>query len=258
MVDFTPMKKVAEFKDDAQPRDNYKSRDGFVEVPVYRGFEEIRPLWELIHEVKDRRCSVLGGYVRYMCSPHLSPIRAADIDIYCPEEEEFRRMLKNFKNLDMTIKHENDLAVVYTLLSARHPLFPCPEINLIKPMREGVILTQGSLEEIINNFDFTVIRIGLLNPSLALADADFIHDENEKLLRLKNIHCPVSTFYRVMKYRVKGYWPPSHLIVQVLQDWHERDEDYRKEIIEFFKKVETTKLDQQEIDRMERLLRLTD
>ena len=61
-----------------------------------------------------------------------------------------------------------------------------------------------------------------------------------------------------MKYRGKGYWPPSSLIVAILQDWNDREDSYKKEIMEFFKKAENDKLSKEQIDKMERLLRLTD
>ena len=254
-IDLGPITKNSPtLEDETKPK--YKSQDGFIEVPVYRGFGEISKLWDDV--VSRNECIILGGYVRYMCSPNLDPVPAGDLDLYCPEQETYAKILKMFADADMTIVHENDVSISYANLTTEDRFFPCPEIQLIKPMAEGVIVTQGSLQEIISNFDFTVIRIGLLSPTMALADADFIHDETEKLLRIKNIHCPVSSFYRVMKYRGKGYWPPSSLIVAILQDWNDREDSYKKEIIEFFKNAEDDKLDQKEIDRMERLLRLTD
>ena len=255
MVDLSDLNK---FKDETNQALRYKSQDGFVRVPIYRGFGEIETFYQAVMDESNGKCVILGGYIRFMCSPHPRPARAEDVDLYCPEQADFEKMVKFFSKMNMTIKHENDVAITYTNFESDHPFFPCPEVQLIKPMAEGVIVTQGSLEEIISNFDFTVIRIGLLTPSMALADADFTHDETEKLLRIKNIHCPVSSLYRVMKYRMKGYWPPSSLIVKILQDWNDRDEDYKKEIVDFFVKAENQKLEQEEIDRMERLLRLTD
>jgi len=246
------------FKDETNQALRYKSQDGFVRVPIYRGFSEIEEFYSQVRLESSNKCVILGGYVRFMCSPHPRPARASDVDLYCPEQGDFEQMVKFFSKMEMTIKHENDVSISYNNFEAGHPFFPCPEVQLIKPMAEGVIVTQGSLEEIISNFDFTVIRIGLLNNIWALADADFTHDETNKLLRIKRIHCPVSSLYRVMKYRLKGYWPPSSLIVAILQDWNNRDEDYKKEIVDFFVKAENQKLEQEEIDRMERLLRLTD
>jgi hypothetical protein len=227
-------------------------------VPIYRGFGEIESFYTDVKHVSGGKCHIMGGYVRFMCSPHPRPPRASDVDLYCPDKEDYANMVEYFKKMDMQIKHENDVSITYEKFEVTHPYFPCPEVQLIKPMAEGVIMTQGSLEEIISNFDFTVIRIALLDSYEALADADFTHDESEQLLRIKNIHCPVSSLYRVMKYRMKGYWPPSSLLVQILQNWHDRPEEYRHKIIDFFKRAEANKLEQQEIDEMERLLRLVD
>jgi len=257
MVDkVEPPNMKEKFKDEVK-KERYKSQDGFIKVPVYRGFNEIENLWLHLTQ-QNSNCIMLGGYIRYMCSPHPNPTPASDLDLYCPDKEDFSKMIKYFKKMEMVIKHENDVAISYEVFDFKHPFFPCPEVQLIKPMAEGVIVTQGNLEEIISNFDFSVIRIGLLDPHEALADADFLHDEADKLLRIKNIHCPVSSLYRVMKYRLKGYWPPSSLIVKILQDWNDREDSYKEEIIEFFKKAEEDKLSQEEIDKVERLLRLTD
>jgi hypothetical protein len=111
------------------------------------------------------------------------------------------------------------------------------------------------METILENFDFTVVRIGLSNPEVALADADFMHDEEKHQLRIKNIHCPISSTYRVMKYRSKGYWPPTLEILKLFFDWDERDEEYKMNIFQFFQKEDPTK---EEIDEMERLMRVFD
>ena len=128
-------------------------------------------------------------------------------------------------------------------------------MQLIKPMEEGVIITKGDVEIILQNFDFTVVRIGLVNQTCALADADFLHDEAKKFLRIKNIHCPISSTYRVMKYNRKGYWPSTGQIVKLFLDWDDRTPEYKSKIIEFLNKTDPTA---DEIDEMEKMMRMID
>jgi hypothetical protein len=58
-----------------------------------------------------------------------------------------------------------------------------------------------------------------------------------------------------MKYRSKGYWPPTLEILKLFFDWDERDEEYKMNIFQFFQKEDPTK---EEIDEMERLMRVFD
>ena len=212
-------------------KERYKSQDGFVKVPVVRGFTEIGKLYNLIMH---RKAMILGGYVRYMCSPAKKVVPAADVDVYCEDKETFEGLRQLFKEKQFKMKAENDLALTYEPFDKDHFMFGCPQVQLIKPMEEGVVVTEGGMEKILENFDFTVVRIGLIDSSQALADADFMHDEEKHQLRIKNIHCPISSSYRVMKYRMKGYWPPTFEILRLFLDWDERDEEYKQKIWEFF------------------------
>ncbi len=239
-------------KPEKKKKPKYISQEGFIQVRVYRGFTAIQHIYPLIY---DSGGVILGGYVRYMCSPILKPVEAADLDIYSPTKEIYEKLVMAFKDKGFEQKSENDLAILYKPFKYKHVMFPCPTVNLIKPMKEGVVVTQGEVETILMNFDFTVARIGLLTPHIALADADFLHDEAKKFLRIKNIHCPVSTLYRIQKYNRKGYWPSTTETVKVLIDWEERDDEYKRKIIEFLNKEDPT---QEEIDMLEKMMRVFD
>jgi hypothetical protein len=238
----------------------YVSKEGFEKVLVFRGFTEIEQLHnELKKEIK-RDAFICGGYVRYMCSPRHDPSPASDVDIYCMNEEVFEKVKKLFKRTDiaLTIKHENDISITYQRpTSSDHPFFASPPIQLIKPLKEGRVVSFGSMEEILTNFDFTVIRAGLLDHTLALVDADFIHDEGARILRLKNIHCPISSTLRCMKYARKGYWLPPFNCLKLFLDWDERDADYRAKLVEFLALANNGEgLTQKDIDELEALMRI--
>ena len=239
-------------KPEKEKKERYISQDGWVQVPVYRGFTEIS---KLFYMTRGFGATILGGYVRYMCSPCTKVAPAGDIDIYSPNEGVHDHLVKTFWQEKFETEAENDLAITYKPFSKNHTMFPCPRVQLVKPMEEGVVVTQGDMEVVLENFDFTVVRIGLLDPLTALADADFLHDEEKKFLRIKNIHCPISTTYRIMKYNRKGYWPSTMQVLQVFLDWDDRDEEYKMKIIGFLNKEDPS---EKEIDEMEKMMRVFD
>lgn len=156
----------------------------------------------------------------------------------------------------LTIKAENNMNV--TLDSENSPAFKrCPTIQIIKPVEEGAIVSRGSVEEILNNFDFTVVRCAL-NPDrrTATAWASFPKDELHMKLRLLNIHCPISSLLRVMKYARKGYYMRPVEALKLFQDWERRPPEYKARMAQLFATGQMGKLSQQEIDELEALLRV--
>jgi hypothetical protein len=113
------------------------------------------------------------------------------------------------------------------------------------------------METILKNFDFTIIRVGILSEEEVLADADFEHDEKNRLLRFKNIHCPVSSTLRCMKYSRKGYYLRPFESLKLFIDWSNRTDDYRAELVGFLEKAdEGDGLTREEVDELEKLMRI--
>ena len=233
----------------------YISKPGFIKAKVRRGFTEIEYLWNFL-PVAD--AFICGGYVRYMCSPSPNPVPAGDIDIYFKDVVAFDVMKARFGAAGFEIKFENDVSVSFNkITNPDNPFFGSQPVQLIKPILEGAIVATGSMEEIVKNFDFTVIRCGLMDPKTALVDADFMHDEERKILRIKNIHCPISSTLRCMKYSRKGYWLPPMQCCRLFIDWEERDDEYREKILEFLTKSDKGKgLTKSDIEEMEVLMRI--
>lgn len=233
----------------------YKSKEGFVEAPVLRGGMEINDLRVRLRSLEGFIC---GGYVRWMCSPTQNPKPASDVDVYAYTEKAFEDIKKHFKGAGLTVRFENENAITYVRpTDTSHRYYSLPPIQLIKPIHEGAMVAVGNMETVIENFDFTVIRAGLLNRDTALVDADFEHDEKASILRLKNIHCPISSTLRCMKYATKGYWLPAIQCIRLFVDWDDRDDDYRQKIIEFLEKAEAAgELTQDDIDKFEKLARI--
>jgi hypothetical protein len=257
-------KPVEPTKPEERKKPEYQSKDGFeIGWYVIRGFTEIENVVDFLNDNYDTgKVFICGGYVRYMCSPRRIPTVASDVDIYCMDEKTFNAVKNDLATAPvhkLEIRHENEMAITYKRPeNMSHPFFASPPIQLIKPIKEGKVVATGTMEEVLSNFDFTVIRCGL-NPSgrTAVVDADFPHDEEKRILRLKNIHCPVSSVLRCMKYAMKGYWLPPFQAFRLFLDWDQRDDAYKVRMLEFLELAEGGEgLTQTEINELEALMRI--
>jgi len=234
--------------------ERYTSRLGFIEVPVLRGLHEAKILIAIVQAFD---CFICGGYVRYMCSPRHVPAEPSDIDIYCSTKETFEKIRCEMEaRFGLGFRHENDMSKTYSKPDdPEHPFFALPSIQLIKPIKQGSVVAVGDMETILANFDFTVIRAGYISGSKATVDADFPYDEARKLLRLKNIHCPVSSTLRCMKYARKNYFLPPFQALKLFFDWDDRDDEYKQKLVAFLEKAEGKNgLTQKEVDEMEAMM----
>jgi len=239
--------------------DHLNSISTFELKPIKR-LGDLHRIWSVLHDFRDD-VYICGGYVRWMCSPRRTPAQPGDIDIYCKTMDIFNNVNSCLRNI-VSAKHVNDVSTTFFKpFNSTSPLFGLKEIQLIKPMNEGAILTEGSLQEILHNFDFTIARIGidykLWEDKVALADSDFIRDEKSKRLVFKNIHCPVSSLFRCIKYCNKGYKLKTAEIIKLFLDWEKRTPEYRKEIVQFFGDFEAGKqMTQAAVSAMYSMLRV--
>lgn len=224
----------------------------YEEIPVIRGFSEIARLFEVCAD----DTAICGGYVRFMCSPRRNPVKAGDVDLFPKEAKATERLLAFFKAEGFTVKHENKVSVTL-VIPKKAPWMYGPVVQIIKPVVEGAVVTLGSIETILDNFDFSITKAALLSPTTALADKDFLNDELKGLLRIKNIHCPISSTLRFMKYARKGYFARPMEIMRLFADWDSRSDEYRARLYEFFIKSNSEdKWTKKEIDELEALLRI--
>jgi len=228
----------------AETTERYKSRDGFVKVPLVRGFTEIKPLYDLITPLGGFIC---GGYARYCASPRRNPVRPGDVDVYVKREEMYQKVYAALCE-HAQIKHENTNAVTFAQPD-EGKLRYTPTVQLIKTIKAGRMVAVGSVRTILKNFDFTVVRAGIINSKTVLVDADFMHDEALTLLRFKNIHCPISSTLRACKYARKGYFLRPLETLKLFDDWDARTDEYRE-------KIRKGLMTQQEIDELEELMRI--
>ncbi len=241
----------------------YKSKDGFVKDTIKRGFYEIKWLYDLIKENK-LNCFILGGYVRYMVSPKKEPYKAGDVDVYSYSKDDFSKLMLLLRDytlpdgevIHMTIKHENDVSVTYKTAPDNHPLSVSPDIQLIKPLKQGAMVLEGDMKTVLENFDFSVARCGLVDEHTAMVDADFDYDERESLLRVKCIHCPISSVLRMNKYSRKGYFASPIEVVKLFIDWDNRDDEYRIKLVSMIDEFERDGLNKDDFEKLEAMMRI--
>jgi hypothetical protein len=224
----------------------------WVTLDVYRGFTEISSIYDIAVR---HNAVICGGYARFCASPLKDPAPAGDVDVFPQDKNTYDNCLKEFQQIGYSIKAENNMSA--TLLSPTSlPWALMPTVQLIKPVVEGRVVSTGSMGDILSNFDFTVVRVGFLSPTKVMADGYFERDERNHTLRLKNIHCPVSSMLRCMKYARKGYWMRPSEAIRLFMDWNDRGEEYQLHLFNAFKKSEMGKMSQEDIDELEALLRI--
>jgi len=239
-------------------------RSNYIKVPIIRGFNEISVLYELITPLNGAIC---GGYARYCASQAKKVVPASDVDIFPLDKVACDAITQQLSLVGFEIKYENDVSKTLRKPKDFNPENPkwkfVPTLQVIKPVIEGAIVTLGSLEEILNNFDFSIARATIVEGEECLVDADFLEDENHRFIRIKNIHCPISSLLRCCKYAKKGYWLSPFEALKLFADWESRDDSYRARISELFvasKMVDSDgnqiKMQQKEIDELEKLLRI--
>jgi len=216
-----------------------KQPEGFHIVNILRD-GNLKKLWKMLGDNGFKRdVYICGGYVRWMCSTQKEPAEASDIDIYCKDTETYEKLQRLFRRKRLYIKHQNEVSLTYRRPNKpSHELFGLKSLQLITPLRKGAIVANGSLTEILSNFDFSIIRIGMdyysWSNGYAWADNDFEKDENTKSLKLKNIHCPISSTFRCVKYMKRGYSLSTGQMVKLFVDWENRDKEYRERVKSFF------------------------
>jgi len=221
-----------------------------------RGFTEISLLWDLSQKYHSM---ILGGYARYCLSQNSTPFFALDVDLFPQSNGDSLGLVEALKSLGFKVKHENEISFSFAKREDHeNPYWRiCPNIQVIKPVIEGAIVTVGKMEDVLDNFDFSITRCGLLSPTQGLAGEEFLVDESSHHLILKNIHCPISSLHRCIKYSKKGYFLPLAETVKLFLDWDERTPEYKDKLIEMIGKmkgVDGVEPKKEDIEELEKLM----
>ena len=251
------------FEDVLSDMDNNVIKPMLIERPINRGhFSQIDRLFNMFRGAYRSPVDafICGGYVRWACSPLGDPVPPQDLDIYCSTEDVFNKLRGFFTRIGLRAKLVNEVSVTYH--RGNNDIWATlPPIQLIKPLQEGRMMTTGSMTDILANFDFSIIRCGfdaeLFSRRVAMCDVDFEKDETAKRLVLKNIHCPVSSMFRCIKYCNRGYKLATHEMLKLFVDWETRPPEYRETIKKFFARMSLgVKISATEFNTMYRSMRV--
>jgi len=226
------------------------SNKNYVRLPIQRNQELLKTFFENI--IKDDGF-ICGGFGRISVSKSKDLIPSGDIDIYTKGKDQFEAISKRLELAGYYEfrKSETARTMHYSFKGAL-------PVQLIMPLNEGkVLLSSENVEDILDNFDFSIARIAITKESLekneAIVDKDFEKDDAKKHLNIKNIHCPVAQVYRLSKYIEKGFWANIVQVVKILDDWSNRSDEYRIKIRETIMKEDPS---QEEIQELEKLLHI--
>jgi len=195
----------------------------FTTLPVIRGKDILSPLYCRFNE----QAKFAGGFVRWMVSPTINPVPYGDIDIFPHSAEDYKQINATLTKSGLESIHKSSVAITYGSVKFG-PLADLPKIQVINPQNQGKLIAKGTMEEILSAFDFTVTRAALISLDTAMVDIDFVQDETNKRLVIKNIHCPIGSSLRFMKYTKKGYRANATEVLKLFNDWDSRPADYIK------------------------------
>lgn len=223
-------------------------------VDIVRGKEQLAPFLALFGS----RSKFCGGFIRYACSPNTEPALAGDLDCYPNNMEDYDAFKSELTQMGYK-PFESAVASSYYFESG--PLKGAIKLQVIKPINAGAIVASGTMDDIINSFDFTVVRIGIpanSTLSFAWADDDFLQDELHKNIRIKNIHCPISAIKRIAKYVNKGYTIKPFELLKLYEDWDKRTPEYKTELVDGLKQMKDARvwweIDAETRDRIQTIL----
>lgn len=228
----------------------------FIKIKLRRGFNLITSIFDTVQK---NDCMIMGGFARWCASPLDNPAPSSDVDIYPKRKGAFEEMLRELERLGFEHGWENDVSLL--LKNPDDSKFKeLPKIQLIKPIEQHRVITFGSEEEILSKFDFTITCVCILNKNECLVHESFEADEKDRRLIWNNIHCPVSSFFRAIKYIKKGYRIHPFELYKLFLDWDERDTEYKARIGNFLEAVSehnedgSSTLTEEQIQEMEALL----
>ena len=200
----------------------------WISAEINRGLDII----DLVFRLTSNKGFISGGFARYAISRKDNPEMPGDIDIFTRNMDEFSNIRTAFGNVEkMKRKSESDMEVKYeyTLSSGFHS--NVYNIQLIKPLNIARMVSGGSIEDVLENFDFTIaksaIKPGIMGSPTAVCHPDFHVHDLESTLVITNIHCPISSMKRVIKYTQRGFKIDNKELLKLFVDYENRPQDWK-------------------------------
>lgn len=189
----------------------------YQEAVVLRGHEV---LYNLHKWIKPLGGHIAGGFARWCVSPPNPDdpllIPFGDIDIFSSDNTSFYGLYKYLRSFAKP-NRESEFSVTWdsgklskgldinlgALFNTGWEVYR--DIQIVKPIRDGHNSSIGTLEGILDTFDFSVCQAGIVNPQRAIVGPHFFEDEKNLHLRLLREQPPKMMLLRMAKYVSMGY-----------------------------------------------------
>lgn len=171
---------------------------------------------------------IAGGFARYCVSKADEPNVPGDIDVFCKDDDTYNRITERFKkNPSVVRKSASDIEVKYEYRIAEGYHKDCYNIQLIRPVSIFNMVADGDWPRILDNFDFTIAKCAIISSEEAMVHEDFHDHDASGVLVVTNIHCPISSMKRAIKYCTKGFSIPSRELLKLFKDYESRPQDWK-------------------------------
>jgi hypothetical protein len=183
---------------------------------------------DLIFDLTGGEGFIAGGFARYCTSRKDSPVVPNDIDLFCGDAEAFERIVQRVRQHPSTVKKsESPIEIKYEYRLAQGFHKDSYTLQIIKPSAVLNMVADGDYTRVLENFDFTIAKCAILPTGEAIVHANFhLHDEEDKLV-ITNIHCPISSMKRVLKYAKRGYSVESAELLKLFKDYETRSPEWK-------------------------------
>lgn len=194
---------------------------------IRRGGAVVRRIFAILEGVP---CFIAGGFARYACSPHPTPVPAGDIDLYCLTPDAFEPAQRAMIKAGLT--QTKDTTASLSFRDKRSFLFRKfnQVVQVAKPIVFGDIALYGEPLTVLSGADFSVTRVAIINPHEVVQHCCFEDDELRRQVSVLSIPSPVEAIYRLWKYTRAGYRIPAADLVKVLDEWESRPVEYKETI----------------------------
>lgn len=187
------------------------------EAKIYRGIDEISGIIKT--PLFTYKVFICGGYARYCLNPEPDLIdQPTDIDIYCTDWSSYYGLVERFNQIygsTLYSSNENNSDVVFYSYNPnkfqpyleRYPILRKLPVQIMSP-KFG-----SSIEEIFDNFDFTVCQAAITGRydfrhkyyNVGVVSDEFLGDLKSKKLVINKMNSNDNTLARVLSYIYKGY-----------------------------------------------------
>ncbi len=197
----------------------------YIEAPIIRHQDVI----DLVFQLTGGEGFIAGGFARFCVSNNESPINPGDIDVFCVSQDVFDRIRAAFRaHPDCVRKSETSIETKFEFRMSTGWHRNAYAIQLIRPVQIFNMVSDGDVNRVLDNFDFTVSKCAILPSGKAVAHADFYEHDKANELVITNIHCPISSMKRVIKYCNKGFRIENRELLKLFDDYENRAAEWKE------------------------------